>query len=285
MNSVDNTKSTSLNIVIIGAGKVGQSLKQLFDLNQHKATLIGREIENYRDTISEANLILITTTDSAIKEVCKRISPYLNKSSVVSHCSGALNSSILKTAKERGCAIASSHPLNTFPSLSAALNTFANTDHNTYLYCEGDKAALERINRAFKPSGFHIVTIASDAKTAYHTACVFACNYLTVLMDLSLKTAERNGIDTTQFWQAIQPLVQATLTNISEHGTTDALSGPIARGDSETITQHLDFLSKEDQSTNDAYLLLAKRALQLANQQGKLSDDKLSQLHTIMNNK
>lgn len=282
MTNSQTGQQAKIKIAIIGAGKVGQSLKQLFELNQHQVTLIGRDIAAYKNQINQAQLVLITTTDSQIKAVCDSISPYLQASTVVSHCSGALNSNVLNSAQQKGCNTASSHPLNTFPSLDAALTTFANTEHGTYLYCEGDKAALELITTVFKPSGFAVVEIDSKAKTAYHTACVFACNYLTVLMDLSLQTAELKGIDKTLFSTAIQPLIQATLSNINTHGTTASLSGPIARGDSTTVNQHIDLLEKESPTIANAYVLLAQHALQLAEQQGQLSHTKLEQLESIL---
>lgn len=274
-------KTTQYNIAIVGAGKVGTSFTSL--LSKHnQVTLVDRSIKQYQKEINNADLVLITTNDGAIETVCNEIKRYLKPASVVSHCSGALSSTTLESAKQQGCYIASSHPLNTFPSMDAALKTFSNKEHGTYLYCEGDQLALKLINHIFPRSGFKTVTIASEAKTAYHTACVFACNYLNVLMDLSLRTAALYDIDKTQFWQAIQPLVQATLSNISQHGTSFALSGPIARGDTQTVSQHIDFLSQKDQSIGDAYLLLAEHALLLATQQGKLSENTLSQLTEII---
>ena len=278
-NAVQDKK---FNIAIIGAGKVGQTFKHLFRSVGHPVSLIGRDIEESHELINKAKLILITTTDQAIEKVCSNISSYLNPESVVSHCSGALSSDLLLSAKNQGCAIASSHPLNTFPNLTAALATFSNIDHGTYLYCEGDNKAIEVLKSAFNPAGFNTIEIASNAKTAYHTACVFACNYLTVLMDISLQTAELEGIEKKQFWQAIQPLVQSTLNNISEHGTAKSLSGPIARGDTQTISTHLDLLSKSNSDISAIYLKLAEQALMLAKQQGKLSTEKIDALTTLL---
>ena len=122
-----------INITIIGAGKVGQTFEHLFKSVGHKASLIGRDIEANRNLINKAKLILITTSDHSIEQVCSNISSSLNPESVVSHCSGALSSEVLLSAKNQGCEIASSHPLNTFPNLAAALATFSNINHGTYL--------------------------------------------------------------------------------------------------------------------------------------------------------
>jgi len=283
MTSTVKIEYQRLSIAIVGAGKVGQTFAALLRSNGHKVSLIGRNLIESQQAIRDAKLVLITTSDGAIEQACNDISSYLSHGSVVSHCSGALNSRILLSAKNQGCTIASSHPLNTFPSLDASLTTFNNNKHGTYLYCEGDEKALELLDAVFRHAGFNIAKISSTAKTAYHAACVFACNYLTVLMDISLQTAEFEGIDKKQFWQAVQPLVQSTLTNISEHGTTGSLSGPIARGDTDTISTHLELLTNNNAEISDIYIKLAQQALNLANQQGKLSKEKLNALATLLN--
>ena len=276
---------TTYSIAIIGTGKVGQSLGHLFSENHHQVTFIGRDTVQHQQCISKADVVLITTSDGVIESVCQSIAPSLTQGTIVSHCSGALDSSILSSAQQKGCYVASTHPLNTFPTLEASLATFKDTHHNTSLFCEGDTHALKPLSMIFENTGFNVVKMDSQAKTAYHTACVMACNYLTVLMDLSLTTAEHGGIDKPQFWQAIQPLIQATLTNITEQGTSQSLSGPIARGDAQTVTQHIDFLSKKDQAIGGIYLSLAEHALKLATQQGTLSDKQLDALKTVLDRK
>lgn len=281
MNIAPQTLSEK--IIIIGAGKVGQSLTQLLRRCHYDVCLLGRDFASSKELISDAKLILITTNDDVIKEVCDDVSAYLKQGAVVSHCSGALDSQVLISAKEKGCFISSSHPLNTFPNLAASLKTFANTDHGSYLYCEGDPAALSSLMPIFTSLGFTTVELNSNAKTAYHAACVFACNYLTVLMEMSLQTANLANIDQEQFWRGINPLIYATLNNISEQGTVKSLSGPIARGDHTTVQRHIDYLSDNNSDLADDYLTLAKQALQLAEKQGSLSKEKHAALEEILN--
>jgi len=261
-----------LSVAIIGAGNVGQSLYQLFSKCGYSALLCSRSREQQVKAISTADIVLITTTDQNIHAVCDDLRSHFKPQTIVSHCSGALDSKILLPAKKNNCFTASIHPLNTFPSLDASLKRFADTQHGTYLYSEGDEQALSVLTPLFSELGFNVIEIEAQAKTAYHTACVFACNYLTALMDMSLETAESAHIDRKQFWLALQPLINATLDNITKHGTTQALSGPIARGDADTITTHLDVLSE---NSHAAYTVLGERAFELAKKQGKLSEQQL----------
>ena len=267
-----------LEIAIVGKGKVGQSLAHLLSLTHHRTRLLGRSINDQRAAVRRADITLITTQDNSIETVCNELADSFKIGSIVAHCSGALSSSSLLSAQKRNCKLASIHPLNSFPNLSSSLKTFLSTEHQTYLYAEGDRQALDRLLPLTRELGFHCIELDDDAKTNYHAACVFACNYLTALMDISLNTAESAGLDRDQFWCAIQPLIQTTLSNISEHGTLSSLSGPIARGDHQTINKHLAALDKNQQP----YKQFGLYALQMAIQQGELSQQEIDKIKALL---
>lgn len=268
----------ALNIAIIGSGKVGQSLCQLIRQTTHKVRLVGRSLEQQRSAVTQADITLLTINDDNIETLCRQLTESFKPRSIVAHCSGALGSEVLNSARQQHCHLASVHPLNTFPSIESSLSTFRNLDHGTYLYSEGDKTALEALTPLAKTLGFIPVVLSSDAKTNYHAACVFACNYLTALMDISLNTAQAAGLDRDQFWQAIQPLIQSTLRNISDHGTLKSLSGPIARGDHATIERHLSCLG----DSRTPYKQFGLYALRLAAQRGELSAEQIAQMETLL---
>jgi len=267
-----------LTIAIVGQGKVGQSLHQLLSLTEHDTCLIGRSLSDQRSAVKEAHISLLTTPDDDIQTLSRQLSDSFKPDSVVAHCSGALSSGILSAARQNNCALASIHPLNSFPTLAASLTTFSNAEHGTYLYAEGDRLALELLLPLAREIGFKTLTLAPKAKTAYHAACVFACNYLTTLMDISLATAETASLERDEFWQAIQPLIQTTLTNISERGTVKSLSGPLARGDIETIERHLSVL---DENTT-SYKQLGLSTLKIAAQRGELSKDQIAKMEALL---
>ena len=300
------TKSERHNIAVIGAGAVGSALALLFADCGHRVRLGSRrpgaaaaELKKLissdtpgvavllpEEAVQEADMCLLTVSDDAIQHVCKKLLRHFADDCVVAHCSGALDSTALNAANDRGLPVCSAHPLNTFPNRAAARKLLTNTEHGTALYCEGDELALEKITALFGQAGFNAVRITQQAKPLYHAACVFACNYLTVLMDLSLHGAQAAGLDRQQFWQALQPIIQATLNNISAHGTSAALSGPIARGETETIDKHLDELSKLPSPTSetmiDAYKILARHALSLAGREETLDSTTIEKLTTLL---
>jgi predicted short-subunit dehydrogenase-like oxidoreductase (DUF2520 family) len=270
------------NIVIIGRGKVGQSLTQLFSSLDYKVDNIGRSTLKQIAAVANADITLICVNDGSIQSVCQSLTKRFKTGSVVAHCSGALDSSILSSAQQQGCAIASCHPLNTFPTLSLSLQRFATTEHGSYLYAEGDQAALNILLPLFERAGFINTQIDREAKPLYHAACVFACNYLSSLMDMSLETATKAGLEKEPFWLSIQPLVQSTLENIGENGTAGALSGPIARGDSATVESHMRSLAEHSDSLKISYADLGLRALKIAVEKGELSDADIERLKSVL---
>ncbi|MEM7359016.1 MAG: Rossmann-like and DUF2520 domain-containing protein [Pseudomonadota bacterium] len=296
----------SSQIAIIGVGSVGIALGWLFEQAGHTVRLGSRNPSHAHNQLAQllqdlglpdnlsasislpdeavvgADLTLLTVTDYSISATCEQLAPGIKPGSVVAHCSGALDSETLATISEGKFKVCSLHPLNTFPNPAAALTLVADSQHQTCLYSEGDQAALDFCLPLFADVGFQAVQIQREAKPLYHAACVFACNYLTVLMNLSMETAKAAQIDGKQFWQSLQPLVQSTLHNFAQQGAAESLSGPIARGDTETVRNHLQKLAANSPDRQSAYAELGRRAVQLARERGELSESDLDGLEDAL---
>ena len=295
-----------LSIAIIGLGNVGLALCHLFtkyaceghklkviaagrnlegSIAKLKALQIDIEVTSTPEAIRRADLCLLTVKDSQIQGLCELHSKEFKPNSVVAHCSGSLDSEILISAKrDSGAAICSMHPLNTFPTPKAAILTVDDPRHNTYLYSEGDQSALDMCDPLFTNLGFNLLRISREGKPAYHAACVFASNYLVSLIDASEAAAQAAGIDSNQFTKSIMPLAKATLSNIEQDGKLSALSGPIARGDADTVAKHVELLSALDSSLHEAYVDLGLRALELAQTKGNLSESSIAKLRAALKN-
>ncbi len=284
-NKVSDNKMPK-HIVIIGAGNLGTSLAHAWSNNGMHVTLTNKDQESQRRALTQnpdqasqsVDCVLLTVQDSNIKAACDAISPWLPTDAIVCHCSGALGTDVLKSAEQAGCRIASVHPLNTFPSIESGKALLANTSHQSYCFISADDNTSEPLGTLFSKIGFVPAKLDAKNKVAYHAACVFASNYLTSLTEASLLVAEEAGLDRDLYIKAIQPLMLTTLNNIANNGTTASLSGPIARGDLDTITQHLNALSNTPQQVQDAYLILGQQAVQLAAQQGNVSESDLTLL-------
>jgi predicted short-subunit dehydrogenase-like oxidoreductase (DUF2520 family) len=246
-----------------------------------KAFGLSLKVTNYKEAVKDADVIFIGVADDAITEVAKELykNGDLKSESLLIHFSGVLTSNILKHEKLR-LPVASAHPLQTFPTIDIGINTLK----DTFWFCEGDKKALTflqdlipKISRAYK-------TIDSNAKTFYHLSAVFACNYLTSLMELSLTCADRSNIQRGELFEALKPLINSTLNNIETNGTTKALTGPIARGDIETISKHLKKLNDDHgEILLESYKNLGKVAVKLSDLKGIANKEDLKEIEKLLN--
>jgi predicted short-subunit dehydrogenase-like oxidoreductase (DUF2520 family) len=121
----------------------------------------------------------------------------------------------------------------------------------------------------FTGIGAKLVDIDPAAKTVYHAAAVFACNYLVTLLDVAVQAYGHAGIPDDVAMQMMAPLVQKTVDDAFAAGAAAALSGPIARGDMQTVERQQAAVSAWDADKGALYALLAKETLALARRRGR----------------
>jgi predicted short-subunit dehydrogenase-like oxidoreductase (DUF2520 family) len=258
-----------LSLNIVGAGRVGKTLgrlwhgKNIFVLrsvithtpeNADAVKFIGAGTS----ALSPAAVTLITVPDDSIEAVCRSL--IFEKGAVVFHCSGALPSSVLASAKKQGAYIASLHPVKSFADPARAVETFA----GTWCAAEGDKEALAILVPAFEAIGARIFAVDPAQKTAYHTASVFASNYMPPLMEAALDCLARAGVARPDALRILEPIVRETVDNVFALGPAGALTGPAARGDAGTVARQKEALAAWNGDYAALYELLARLASGLA---------------------
>jgi predicted short-subunit dehydrogenase-like oxidoreductase (DUF2520 family) len=73
------------------------------------------------------------------------------------------------------------------------------------------------------------------------------------------------GLSDEEAWAALSPLVRGTVTNLLAGDPRSVLTGPVLRGDTDTILRHLNALTLDDARL---YQLLGRAALELARKGG-----------------
>lgn len=226
-----------------------------------------------------APLVLLTVSDGAIAPLAGQLAACgaLRGVEVLAHCSGALPADVLAPARDAaGCGIASAHPLQTFPTVGAALKRLP----GAFWVCDGDPAASAVLQQLGADMGLRTLRIASADKPGYHVMAVMASNYLVTLMDAALALGEQVGMEHEVAWRALTPLVQATLDNIDELGTAGALTGPVERGDEQTVRRHLEWLA-DDPALGRLYRELGARTTALAQAGGGLDEQAAGRLRSL----
>jgi predicted short-subunit dehydrogenase-like oxidoreductase (DUF2520 family) len=178
-----------------------------------------------------------------------------SKFRVALHSSGALTGDELGALREKGVAVASVHPLMTFvkgsrPSLAGV--SFA---------IEGDAAASRIARRVVKDLGGTAHSIRKEDKAAYHAWGTFASPLFTALLATAEHVAAIAGVDGKAARRRMLPILRQTLANYADFGAGRGFSGPIARGDVETVQRHLHVLRQEPLAS-EVYFALARAAVQ-----------------------
>jgi predicted short-subunit dehydrogenase-like oxidoreductase (DUF2520 family) len=190
------------------------------------------------------DLLLVTTTDDAIRRVAAAVEPV--PSTVVAHCSGAHPLDVLEPHARR----ASLHPLASLPD--AAIGTERLTGGCAFAV-DGDPLVEEVVaslgGRSFR--------VRPEERVRYHAAAVIASNHLVALLGQVQRVAAEAGLPLDAYFG----LVGQTLDNVRRLGPEAALTGPVARGDWATVYRHLIAIGPAERH---AYEALAQQAARLA---------------------
>lgn len=208
--------------------------------------------------LPRAGLLFLAVPDGVVRDMASRIAemePPLELAVV--HCSGALGLDALSSLRRnpRG----SFHPLQSFP---------APRDPSAFrgitIAVDATAASLERRLRAIaRRLGARPRHVGDDERVVYHAAAVFASNFVDVVVAQAVGLLQGIGWSEKDSLDALMPLVAGAVSNIRRRGPVKALTGPIRRGDADTVAQHLAVMADRD-----LYRMLALVALEIAQQAG-----------------
>ena len=189
------------------------------------------------------------------------------------HLSGALGTDPLAPLLERGYSIGTFHPLQSLadPVLGAEQL------RGIYFAVSGEPVALLTARRMALTLGGSIVTVPVARRPLYHAAAVFASNYLAGLIGAAGRLMVQAGVPEDEALQAILPLARGSLENLGRLGSVRALTGPVSRGDVETVRLHLRTLEPRERAL---YASLGLEILNLAGE-GGLDESSMEELREI----
>ena len=283
----------------IGCGKVGRTLaKALQHAGYETVSVICRTPESARkavqfigagnptrdlqETLESCSVHFITSNDDAIQGIVDQILEVSQadlREHYFFHTSGTVNSTILEPLAKKGAYVASIHPLQVFADPVKAVETLP----GIYYAIEGGDKAMALAVQIVDHLHGKLLLIPTGRKVLYHVAGVFAANYLMVLIDLALHIMQDLGETQEDAFDAFLPLMVGALQNVETLGVGEALTGPIARGDSETIKRHLDALETLRPEIGEIYRTLGQEAVKIALRSGKITPKKGQELVKTLN--
>ena len=209
---------------VIGAGRVGSAMA---------ARLRERGLSLAPD---EPELVLLCVPDRAIAEVASALAP----GPWVAHVSGATPLAALDPhARRFGL-----HPLQTFTRGRGAEQL-----DGAFAAVTAETAEAAAVGTWLaRTLGLEPFALADGKRAAYHAGAAIASNYLVTLRRAAGSLLEAAGAPP----EALDPLMRRTIENGFE------LTGPIARGDWETVEAHLTAIRAERPELEPMYAVLAE---------------------------
>jgi len=269
-----------MTIGIAGAGRVAQALGRvlrergepivaLASRNANHAAAAARfigpiEAVPLSELPSHANRILIAVSDDAIPEVAEELHRGGFTSGIALHVSGASPVETLQGLRDAGIACGSMHPLQTIATPEQGVASLPGCSYAI----TGDAAATDWAEEIARKLGGRVLRIPSELRPLYHAAGILASNALTGLLAASVTIFQQLGIGERDALDALAPLARTSLENALAHGPTQALTGPVVRGDAKTVAAHLDALRTQPAEIHALYRASARQFLTIAHARG-----------------
>ena len=226
-------------------------------------TLTVGDGETPPDWVASAGVVILAVRDDGIRPLAEALAAAraITADHVVLHLSGVQGQEGLGPLVSSRAALGSFHPLQTIVEPERAPARLK----GSWAAVEGMPRAALAAERLAQDMGMRPFRIATKAKAIYHAGAVFASNYLVVVEAIAQRLLRHAGLTDADAWAALRPLVEGTFENLGRIEPKDALTGPIARGDTATIMRHLESLTFDD---GKLYRELGRAALELAQKSG-----------------
>lgn len=220
---------------------------------------IARYIHGLRQPGPEITAVFLTVPDDVLHEVAMALAgqgPAPGEIPAL-HVSGAVSTDILAPLHRQGYVPGCFHPLQAV----ADSRSGAERLKDCYWAVSGGPAVQAAARRLLTPLGGRRLAVPATQRPRYHAAAVLVSNYLPVLVSAGADLLAQAGVGADEAVQALVPLGKGTLDNVAELGPRLALTGPIVRGDLETVDLHLRTLEGRER---DLYVTLGREVVRLA---------------------
>jgi predicted short-subunit dehydrogenase-like oxidoreductase (DUF2520 family) len=268
-------------IGVVGAGRVGAVLSAALRAAGHEVVAAAGESAASRDRIDallpgvrrakptdvarSCELLLLTVPDDMLENVVTTMvgAGAIRAGQVVCHTSGRHGLAVLTSAEEVGARPLALHPAMTFTGTSLDLERLSGCVYGVTAR-DGDRALAQSL---VDDLAGHAVWVPEDKRTLYHAGLAHGANHLVTLVSQAMELLAASGADDPA--AMLRPLLTASLENALVAGDA-ALTGPIVRGDVNTVAAHLTEIADSAPATIPSYVAMAKATADRAVLDGRL---------------
>jgi predicted short-subunit dehydrogenase-like oxidoreductase (DUF2520 family) len=266
-------------VFIVGAGQVGRGLyKALRNSGIDVLGLHGRRPSAWTTSsgalppaVANANAIIVAVRDNQIDDAVAELINERQQGSrgrsasgtVVVHTSGGAEPELIPRLTEFGMSGGTFHPLIPFANADRVPDLLK----HAWIGIDGDDPARATSRRLAGHLGARTLDIPSGGKSMYHAAAVMSSNFPVVLAAIASDVLTSLGIPERSAENAVHGLMEAAVTNLADSSAAEALTGPVVRGETETVIRHLTAL-RSNADARAVYKRLSLAALSIAAERG-----------------
>ena len=266
-------------VFIVGAGQVGRGLyKALRNSGIDVLGLHGRRPSAWTTSsgalpaaVANANAIIVAVRDDDIDDA---VAGLINErqhgsrgriasGTVVVHTSGAAEPELIPRLSEFGMSGGTFHPLIPFANPDRVPDLLK----HAWIGIDGDDPARATSRRLAGHLGARTLDIPPGGKSMYHAAAVMSSNFPVILAAIASDVLTSLGIPERSAEHAVHGLMEAAVTNLADGSPAEALTGPVVRGETETVIRHLTAL-RANADARAVYKRLSLAALSIAAERG-----------------
>lgn len=279
---------------VIGAGRVGAVLaaalrgagheicsvagESAASLTRVETLLPGVPVRKPTAVARGCDLLLLTVPDDMLGNVVAMLaaSGALHPRQYVVHTSGKHGVSVLEPAARIGAKVLAMHPAMTFTGTDLDLDRLPGCVFGVTAGA-GTRSLAESL---VADLGGSVAWVEEDRRTLYHAGLAHGANHLVTLVAQALDLLRASGADDPA--ATLRPLLTAALDNALHYGDA-ALTGPIVRGDVETVRSHVTDIAATAPETLESYVVLARATANRAVLDGRLLPIRAARLVGVLN--
>ncbi|HEY0639990.1 MAG TPA: DUF2520 domain-containing protein [Pseudonocardiaceae bacterium] len=264
--------ATAGHVVVATSGVSDRSVRRAEEL------LPGVPLLPPDEVVRRADLVLLAVPDDALAGLVRGLAAAnaFRAGQIVAHTCGAHGIGVLEPAAAAGVLPLALHPVMTFTGRSedvAKLTAcgFGVTAADEIGWSVGEALVVEM--------GAEPVRVPEESRPLYHAALAHGANHLAVLARDAADVLRAAGVNAPD--RVLGPLLFAALDNALRHGDR-ALTGPVARGDVDTVRAHLRVLDERLPEQAAAYRALARRTAARAAEAGLIGDAAADEVRAVL---
>jgi predicted short-subunit dehydrogenase-like oxidoreductase (DUF2520 family) len=278
---------------VIGAGRVGAVLAAALRAAGHEVVAAAGESDASHLRIADllpgvpnekpsavarsCDLLLLTVPDDMLPNVVAMLSASgaIREGQYVVHTSGRHGLAVLDPAAAVGARVIAMHPAMTFTGTAVDLPRLSGCVFGLTASA-GERAVVEGL---VADLGGSAMWVGEEMRTLYHAGLAHGANHLVTLVSEAMEILTAAGADDPA--GTLRPLLTAALDNALAQGDA-ALTGPIVRGDVNTVRAHVAEIAANAPQTMASYVALARATVDRAVTDGRLLPIRAAKIRQVL---